>query len=164
MAEAYNELRSLARAMIRKESPGHTLQATALVHEIYVRLAARRELGVRSREDFLGVARWLMRRVLVDHARRRAALKRSCETVAAPVERQDERLLSCEPKLREALERLRAIDARQAAIVEHRFLRGLNVSETASLLQVSEKTVKRDWSTARVWLFRELTRTNHAGK
>ena len=164
MKQAYADLRSAARAMLRNERPGHTLQATALVHEIYLRLIRRRDLGVSTPDELVSVGRLLMQRVLVDHGRRKKRLKRNAgetyQPVAAEMQVCTEQSLTEQTRagLLDALQRLREVDARQAQVVELRFINGLSVYDTAKALRISEKTVKRDWRTARVWLYRELTR------
>lgn len=158
-ALVYDELRRLARAYIRGERPGQTLQATALVHEAYLRLA---QAGApwRDKQHFVGIAARSMRQVLVDRARARGAQKRwaGLDRVslsdALAVAANEESML---PALDEALERLSAIDSEQARIVELRFFAGLSVEETADALSLSPATVKRRWSLARAWLFRELS-------
>lgn len=155
---AYNELRRLASAYLRKERSEHTLQTSSLVNEAYLRLAGDRKAPFQDRQHYLRVASLAMRHVLVDHARRRGALKREGgERVdldqAAPVDSGKlEEILTIDT----ALEKLSGIDPRQAEIVELRFFGGLSVAETAEALEISEKTVKRDWAVARAWLHGEL--------
>jgi RNA polymerase sigma factor (TIGR02999 family) len=159
----YRELHRLARSYMRRERPDHTLQATALINEAYLRLAG----GVvdwKNREHFIGVAAQVMRRVLVDHARARNAdmrgggLKRVDleEGLALSSARSDE-LLS----LDEALEALAKINGRQARVVELHYFGGLSMEQIAALLGISERSVKRDWSLARIWLF-EALRSNRS--
>jgi RNA polymerase sigma-70 factor, ECF subfamily len=157
----YHELRRLARYYLRGERRGHTLQATALVHETYLRLLSQREGLWDDRARFIGIAAHLMREILVDYARGRQREKRGGkeqqrvplrEGVAVLNPVQTEHWIA----LDSALERLAQLDARQAQIVEMRYFGGLTVEETASLLDISPKTVKRDWSAARAWLRREL--------
>ncbi len=155
----YDELHRLASSYLRRERSGHTLQSTALVNEAWMKLADQ-SAPWQNRAHFLGVAAQAMRRILVDHARRRAAGKRggaeervTLADVAAPGGT-DFDLVA----LDEALERLAALDERQARMVTMRFFAGLTVEETAEVLGVSEKTVKRDWAAAKAWLHRELTR------
>jgi RNA polymerase sigma factor (TIGR02999 family) len=159
---AYGELRSAAASLLRRERPGHTLQATALVHELYLRLAKRRNLGLNDTGELIGVARHLMRRVLTDHGRRHKRAKRNAGQPALPLT--EELAVPNSPRasiqLGEAIERLKALDPRQARVVDLRFFNGLSVPETAAALGISEKTVKREWATARAWLYREL----HAGE
>jgi RNA polymerase sigma-70 factor, ECF subfamily len=155
----YDELRRLARRYMRNERPGHTLQATALVHEAYLKLIEQRDTTWQNRAHFFGVAAQLMRRILVDHARAKLAKKRggsqqkiSLDVPAALVPAQPEQFLA----LNEALDRLSQRDPRQGRVVELRFFGGLSDEETAEVLAISARTVKRDWSVARAWLFREL--------
>jgi RNA polymerase sigma-70 factor (ECF subfamily) len=155
----YDELRRLAAAYMRRERPGQTLQATALVHEVYLRLAAA-DVAWHDERHFMGIAARSMRQILVERARARGAQKRWAgldrvsltESLvhAAP----DEAML---PALDEALDRLAQLDPEQARIVELRYFAGMSVEETASALGLSPATVKRRWSLARAWLFRELT-------
>ncbi len=157
----YEELRSLAAQYMRAERRDHTLQPTALVHEAYVRLIDRRHASWQDRSHFLGVAAQAMRCILVDHARNRRAAKRGGDRrqlllneAIDSAEKSDEYLVA----LDEALTELAALDSRQAQVVELRFFGGLTVEETAKLLAVSEKTVKRDWAVAKGWLHREITK------
>ncbi len=162
----YDELRRLARHYLRQERPDHTLQATALVHEAYLRLVDQRERTWQSRAHFIGAAAQLMRRILVDYARGRQTAKRGRVPQKVPLE---EALLFSEEQSEElvaldgALERLAQIDARQSRIVELRFFGGLTVEETAEVVGISPKTVKRDWSVARAWLHREITKGVNVG-
>jgi RNA polymerase sigma-70 factor (ECF subfamily) len=156
----YEELRRLARQQMRQERADHTLQATALVHEAYLRLVNHPDRSWQSRAHFIGVAAQVMRRILIDYARSRRAAKRgrgphkvSLEEPLLFSEEQSEDLLA----LNAALERLAQFDERVSRIVELRFFGGLTVEEAAEVLGVSPKTVKRDWSVARAWLHRELT-------
>jgi len=154
----YDELRRLAAAYMRRERPGQTLQPTALVHEAYMRLARAGQPWTDKRH-FVGIAARSMRQILVERARARGAQKRwaglnrvslsdSLAVAADP-----EAML---PALDEALERLAAIDAEQARIVELRFFAGLSIEEAAEAMGISPATLKRRWSLARAWLFREL--------
>jgi RNA polymerase sigma factor (TIGR02999 family) len=155
----YGELRRLAAGYLRRERTGHTLQPTALVNEAWMKLAGQ-DTTWQNRAHFLGVAAGAMRRILVDHARRRQAQKRGggerrvtlTDGVAAAGGGNEIDLV----RLDEALERLAALDARQARMVTMRFFAGLTVEETAEALGVSEKTVKRDWAAAKAYLRREL--------
>ena len=158
----YDELHRLARHQMRNERSDHTLQATALVHETYLRLVNQRERTWQNRAHFIGVAAQVMRRILVDYARARRATKREGMLQRVPLEepllfteQQSEELLA----LNEALERLTQIDVRQSRVVELRFFGGLTVDETAESLGMSSKTVKRDWSVARAWLHREVSKS-----
>jgi len=147
----YSELRTIAAYYLRNESATATLQPTALVHEAYLRLRNQRE-AFRDRRHFYGVAAHLIRLMVVDHARRRRARERAAQL--APERAADE--MDFYDELDQALERLAGIDERQARVVELRFFAGLDVEETAELLRVSPKTVKRDWAMARSWLHGEL--------
>jgi len=156
----YKELRRLAGHYMRDERASHTLQPTALVHEAYLRLAGQERADWQNRAQFIGVAAQLMRRVLVDHARRSAAAKRPSAAVTLDEPRFDkavsigqaEEILAVD----EVLERLAHLDPQQARIVELRYFGGLSVEETAEAIGISPRTVKRDWAMARVWLRQEL--------
>ncbi len=155
----YGELRGLAARYMRQERPDHTLQPTALVHEAYLRLMEQRQIDWQSRAHFYAVAAQLMRRILVDHARARRAGKRggshhkvSLEEAADIRHHQSVDLIG----LDDALERLARWDTRQSRIVELRFFGGLSIEETAEVLGVSTRTVKREWTVARAWLYGEL--------
>jgi RNA polymerase sigma-70 factor (ECF subfamily) len=155
----YNELHRLAMHHMRNERPGHTLQATALVNEAYLKLIDNREANWQNRAHFLAIASQAMRRVLIDHARSKRRVKRgglqqkvALEDVQIAAEEQTYDLIA----LDEALDRLAKVDARQGRIVELRFFGGLSVEQTAEVLSISPKTVKRDWAVARAWLHREL--------
>jgi RNA polymerase sigma factor (TIGR02999 family) len=154
----YDRLHAMAAAVLRSERPDHTLSATALVHEAYLRLPEPGRVEWQDRGHFMAVACRVMRRVLVDHARRRAAAKRGGgervtlrDDLAALPDRTLEIL-----SLDEALSRLETLDERQARVVEMRFFSGLEVDEIGRVLGVSEATVKRDWRFARAWLLAEL--------
>jgi RNA polymerase sigma factor (TIGR02999 family) len=155
----YEELRQQAARYLRKERPNHSLQATALINEAFLRLIDVKDVQWQNRAHFFAIAANLMRRILVDHARRRDAEKRGGSQVCLTL---DEGLAwANEPDvdllaIDEALDRLAIIDEQQARIVELRFFSGLTVEETATALGVSPKTVKRDWSVARAWLKREI--------
>jgi RNA polymerase sigma factor (TIGR02999 family) len=156
----YDELRRLAGRYLRSERPDHTLRGTELVHEAYLRLVDQQPGQLQTRAQFFGVAARLMREILVDYARSRRALKRDYRmTLAldAAVElpqKRDFDLLA----LDDALNELSRLDEQQARIVELRFFGGLSIEETADILQISPATVKRDWATARAWLYREISR------
>jgi RNA polymerase sigma factor (TIGR02999 family) len=164
----YEELRRLAVSYLRSESPGHTLQPTALVHEAFLRLVGRAP-DCENRSQFYGVAAHLMRQILVDHARTREAAKRGggsehlCldEELVVSLERDTD--LTDLVALDEALDRLAAADSRKARVVELRFFGGLSVQESAEVLNVAEKTVRRDWQFAKTWLLRELSREKGDG-
>ena len=153
----YGELRRLARGYLRRERPGHSLPPTALVHEAYLKLVDQRRVRWQNRAQFFAIAAHLMRRLLVDHARTRSALKRGA---GARVPLQD--LAAGAPPdiellaLDEALDRLSALYPRQGQLVELRFFGGLTVPEIAAALGVAPITVKRDWALARAWLHREV--------
>jgi RNA polymerase sigma factor (TIGR02999 family) len=154
----YDELRRLAHHYMRSERPGHTLQTTALVNEVYLRLAGIDGLQWRDRAHFFAMAATLMRRVLVDYARLRGRSKRGAGVSVTSL---DENALAPRPEvdivaLDEALERLASVDPQQSRVVELRFFAGLSVEETAEALGISPATVKRDWSTAKLWLYNEL--------
>jgi len=155
----YNELRRLAAAYMRRERPGQTLQATALVHEAYLRLAGAGTPWTDKRH-FVGIAARSMRQILVERARARGAQKRWAGldrvtmTDALAVARDEDGMM---PALDEALTRLEQIDAEQARIVELRYFAGLSIEETADALDISPATLKRRWALARAWLFRELS-------
>ncbi len=158
MPLVYGELRRLAASHLRSERGDHTLQPTALVHEAYLRLVGQRSVSWANRAHFFGIAARMMRRVLVDHARRRLAAKRSPGTLyvalgedAAAPDRTPELLA-----LDRALTELERLDPRQARVVELRFFAGLSVEETAEVAGVSTATVKREWRTARAFLRHEI--------
>jgi RNA polymerase sigma-70 factor (ECF subfamily) len=155
----YDQLKRLARRYMRRERAGHTLQTTALVHEAYLKLVGQHSPHWQGRAQFYGTAAQLMRRILIDHARRHLREKRGGTQVILPLEEglaftpeHSEDLL----KLDEALDRLSKLDPRQSRIVELRFFGGLSVEETSRFLNVSPITVKRDWAVAKVWLYGEL--------
>jgi len=155
----YDELRRQAARAMRREGDAHTLQATALVHEAYLRLVDQRRVEWRSRAHFFGVAAQMMRRVLVDHARARLADKRggALQRVTLGDVGPDESNHELDVlALHDALERLAALDPRQARLVELRYFGGLGIEDTAEALEVSPATVKREWAVARAWLRREL--------
>jgi RNA polymerase sigma-70 factor (ECF subfamily) len=154
----YAELHRLAKAYMRRERPDHTLQATALINEAYLRLA-HEDTDWNSREHFIGVAANVMRRVLVDYARAHRAEQRGGGLKR--VEMQDDLAISAEKldeveQIDEALKGLEQHNPRHAKVVELRYFGGLSVEQIASLLEVSPRSVKRDWSLARIWLFRKL--------
>jgi len=157
----YDELRRLAQYYMGRENAGHTLQATALVHEAYLRLFDQRRMQWQNRAHFFGIAAQMIRRILVDHARATRAAKRGGGAVALSL---DEALGVAEKKdiemiaLDDALRTLAEVDHQQAKIVEMRFFTGLTIEETAEALGISPATVKRDWVSAKAWLFREMTR------
>jgi RNA polymerase sigma-70 factor (ECF subfamily) len=155
----YDELRRLGRRYMKGERPGHSLQTTALVNEAYTRLVDYKRMQWQDRAHFFAVSAQVMRRILVDHARRHN-LKRggavqhvSLEEAAVVGGEEDTDLVA----LDDALNALARIDPRKVQVVEMRFFGGLSVEETAEVLKISTVTVKRDWRTARTWLYRELT-------
>lgn len=161
----YQELRRLARYYMRQERPGHSLQTTALVNEAYLRLVDYKRMQWQNRAHFFAVSAQAMRRILVDHARRHNAKRgKGIEHVAleetAVVGRESEADLV---KLDDALRGLEELDPRKARVVELRFFGGLSVEETAEVLKVSPVTVMRDWSTARAWLYREMSGASKHG-
>lgn len=161
LPQIYDELRALAAQHLRKERPGHTLQATALVNEAFLRLSGRERVHVEARVQFFAVAAQAMRRVLVDHARRRRAEKRGGHDSPVPLTEVAEAELTASPlvdvlDVDEALTRLAALDERQARIVELKFFAGMEVEEIAAALDVSASTVQREWRMARAWLRHQL--------
>jgi RNA polymerase sigma factor (TIGR02999 family) len=167
LPRVYDELRRIARSRLRRERVGHTLAATDLVHEAFMKLAPFERIDWRSRAHFFAIASRAMRNVLVDHAVRRGAAKRGAGAPMVPIADADattEQPLDDLIALSEALERLERLDARQAQVVECRFFGGLSLEETAEALNTSAATVSRDWAFARAWLHHELsTRANPAG-
>ena len=157
----YDELRRVARYALGGQRPDHTLGSTALVHEAYMRLVGRTSVHFENRVHFFAVASHLMRRILVDHARKRNAAKRGGNNVTLVL---DEGLATPSKKevdlcaLDDALTTLASLDNRQANIVEMRFFGGLSIDETSQALGISPATVKREWTTARAWLYDEMTR------
>jgi len=155
----YAELRRLAASYMRRERVDHTLQPTALVHEAYLKLVEQRSVDWQGRAHFFGIAAQVMRRILIDHARGYLRDKRGGGQKPVPI---DEALVFAPEqsmelvKIDQALEQLTKLDPRQAKIVELRFFGGLTVEQTADVLGISEKTVKRDWSMAKAWLRGEL--------
>jgi len=156
-----SELRRLARSYLRGERSNHTLQTTALVNEAYLRLVGQQRVEWQDRAHFFGIAAQMMRRILVDHARRKQSQKRGADATRVSLNEE----IDAGPDagvdvlaLDEALEALGKLDARQARVVELRFFGGLSVEETAAALDISTATVKREWVTARAWLFRRLSR------
>ncbi len=158
----YQELHRLASRYLRQERPGHTLQSTALVNEAYLKLVGQHDVKWQNRAHFFGIASQLIRRILVDYARNRYAAKRGAnaprlsldEALGVPEAQRDLDILA----LNDALDDLAKIDPRQSRVVELRFFAGLSVEETAEVLQMSPATVKREWTAAKAWLFREIRR------
>lgn len=158
----YNELRRLAHYHLRNERPNHTLQSTALVNEAYLRLMKVDPVRFENRNQFFALAAHLMRRILVDHARQRNAAKRDGgfalelnEAIAIRKARTVDLIA-----LDEALDSLSRMDPQQSRIVELRFFAGLSIEETSHALGISPATVKRDWSTAKAWLYHEISRND----
>jgi RNA polymerase sigma factor (TIGR02999 family) len=160
LAEIYGELRKLAASYIRRERPNHTLQATALVNEAFMKLVDQRAVHWQNRAHFFGIAAQLMRRILVDYARAQGAAKRGSgqaplslneELVGTPGSDLDVLALD------EALTRLSIMDTQQARVVELRYFGGLTVDETALVLGISPATVGREWTLAKAWLYAELS-------
>src|SRR5262245_11526538 len=156
----YEELHRLARRYMRRESPGHTLQTSALVNEAFLRLVDQRNVHWQNRAHFFGIAAQMMRRILVDYARGRHYAKRGGGEHAMTF---DEGLIVSDERsaqvvaVHEALEELSKIDSRKGQIVELRFFGGLSIEETADVLAVSPGTVMRDWTLAKAWLHREMS-------
>jgi RNA polymerase sigma factor (TIGR02999 family) len=161
----YDELHRLASRQLRRERSDHTLQTTALVHEAYLRLVGQRNANWQNRAQFFGVAAQLMRRILVDYARTHKASKRggsyrriSLSEGAVLTEEKDTDLT----ELDELLDRLGRLDPQQSRVVELRIFGGLTVEETAEVMGISSRTVKREWSMARAWLHQQINRTGAA--
>lgn len=159
----YKELREIAHYHLQRERPGHTLQSAALVHEAYLRLVDQRPFEADNRAHFLAVASRLMRQILVDYARSRAAAKRGADL---RVELDAALVLSPERNadiiaLDEALNTLMKMDEQQGKIVEMRFFGGLSIEEIGEVLGISRSTVKREWNVAKAWLMREMRRDSH---
>jgi RNA polymerase sigma factor (TIGR02999 family) len=159
----YDELRRLARYYLASQRSDHTLQSTAVVHEAYLRLAGRDNVHWENRSHFFAVAAQLMRRILVDHARKRNAAKRGgahltllVDEAVGPSSQRELDLVA----LDDALKALAELDERQSRIVELRFFGGLSIEDTSRILEISPATVKREWSTARAWLYEEISGRN----
>src|SRR5256712_1490221 len=157
----YEELHRLAHQYMNKERPGHTLQTSALVNEAYLRLIDQKQVHWQNRAHFFGIAAQLMRRILVDYARNRryakrggGALKVSLDEAAMVSQDRAAELIA----LDEALQNLTAIDPRRSQVVELRFFGGLSIEETAEVIKISRNTVIRDWTMAKAWLFREISK------
>ena len=156
----YDELRRVARRHLRRERPGHSLQATALVHEVYLRLVDVDRMTLKSRTHFFAVAARLMRQILVDHARRKGAGKRgggvtmmSLDEVSPAAQTSNVDVLA----LDQALDTLSSFDLQQCRVVELRFFAGLNIDEAAEALGISTATVEREWAMAKAWLYQRLS-------
>jgi RNA polymerase sigma factor (TIGR02999 family) len=162
MPLVYDELHRLAHQHLRREAPGHILQTSALIHEAYLRLVDPPEIRWENRNHFFGIAARLMRRILVDEARKRNAAKRGGTFIQVPIDEatsvahvQSANIAA----LDDALKILETVDARQGRIVELRFFGGLSVEETGKVLEVSPGTVMREWTFARAWLKKEMNGT-----
>ena len=161
----YHELKRIAGGQLKNERSGHTLQATALVHEAYLKLVDQRGVDWQGRAHFFGIAAQLMRRILLDYAKSRGRLKRGGDAHRTSL---DEALVVAGDRASDlvlidaALTRLEQLDPRQAKVVELRFFGGLSVEETAAAMSISAPTVKREWAMARAWLHRELGSRNTA--
>lgn len=159
LAQVYDELKRQARFLMARERSGHTLQPTALVHEAFLKLGDGSKIQWKDRWHFYGIISRMMRQILVDHARTRSAAKRgsspihlSLDDVQVSIEERAGSIVAVD----EVLSRLENIDERQAKIVEMRFFGGMSNAEIAEVLSVSERTVVREWQSARLWLYREL--------
>ncbi len=159
MPLVYDELRRLARSYLRRERSDHTLQPTALVNEAYLKLVDQSRVSWQDRHHFFGIAAQMMRRVLVDHARANAAEKRGGQRDKVPL---DEAIVPTRERaaelveLDDALQRLTDVFPRKGKVVELRFFGGFSVEESAEILGVSDKTVMREWESAKLWLYREM--------
>ena len=164
MPLVYFELRRAAHRHLQGERPNHTLRTTELVHEAYLRLVDQKPAEFESRSHFLAVLALLMREILVDYARRRRAAKRGygCKITLDPALAVPEEQHLDVLALDDALKELERFDPPQARVVELRFFGGLSIDEVAGVLKISPATVKREWATARAWLYRELDRTAEA--
>lgn len=162
MPLVYSELHRIANHYLRSERPDHTLQSTALVHEAYVRLADQSLPQWQNRAHFFAVAAQLMRQILVDYARSYRASKRGGDVYKLALDEAEDTPQGFDldiVALDDALKELAAMDSQQSRVVELKFFGGLSIDETAEVLGISASTVKRDWITARAWLFRELDRS-----
>jgi len=160
----YDELRRLAHRYLRKERPDHTLQSAALVHEAYLRLIKQQPMHFENRAHFFAVSAQLMRQILVEYARRRKAAKRgpgyklTLDESIAPAKSRSVNLIA----LDDALNGLAKVDPQQCRIVELRFFSGLSIEETSQVLGVSPATVKREWKTAKLWLYNQIRRAERS--
>jgi RNA polymerase sigma-70 factor (ECF subfamily) len=155
----YDELRALARQYMRSERPGHTLQTTVLVHEAYLRLGGQKDAGWESKAHFMRMAAKVMRRVLIDHARRKRSVKKGGKLSREPLDKAADIMEEASVDLLtldSALSRLAEIDKQMAEVVEFRFFAGLTVEETAKIMGISESTVKHDWMLAKAWLKQQV--------
>jgi RNA polymerase sigma factor (TIGR02999 family) len=163
----YDELHRQASRYLRRERPDHTIQTTALINEVYIKLIEQKEIHWQNRAHFFGIAARLMRQILIDHARTKHREKRGGDDLQIPLEEvtmiavdnRDFNLLA----LDEALTRLAVIDEQQSRVVELRYFGGLSIEETAKALHISTATVKRDWQMAKAWLHHELTKQRSKG-
>lgn len=158
----YQELKRIARRHLRNETPGHTLQTTALVNEAYLRLVDQKRVRWQNRAHFYAIAAQTMRRILVDHARSRARVKRGGTVLKVSLDEAAEVSFGQAAEilaLDEALQQLSKIDARRSQVVELRFFGGLGNAEIAEVLKIAPNTVIRDWNMARAWLYREMSGT-----
>ena len=161
----YNELRKMARSQMARESPGHTLQATAFVHEAYIRLMADEGSRFQNKAHFFTAAAEAMRRILIEHARRKNRNKRQGNMQRIDL---DETLMIQEPKdeellvLDEALSRLEKHDKEMSDVLKLRFFVGLTVQETAEMLNIAPRTIDRQWAAARAWLYREMRKNSRS--
>lgn len=159
----YDELRAIAQRHLRRERSAHTLQRTALVHEAFLRMVDQQSVTVQSRAHFFGLASQMMRRILVDHARKRAAAKRGANPVRVDLDQMPDDTnedaaadLDFE-EFDQLLQRFENLEPRSGRLVELRFFGGLSIDEAATVLDISAATAKRDWAIARAWLQRELS-------
>lgn len=160
MPLVYQELRRVARRHMRAEDAGHSLEATALVNDVYIRLVDQKRVNWQNRAHFFGAAARIIRRLLVEHARARHRLKRGGDALKISLNGEINVRAAVDldvVALDEALSRLAKLDPQQERIIELRFFAGLSIEETAEALNISPATVKRDWTTARAWLYREMT-------
>jgi RNA polymerase sigma factor (TIGR02999 family) len=159
----YDDLRRVARSHLRRERPGHSLQATALVHEVFLRLVDVDRMTLKNRMHFFALSARLMRQILVDHARRQRATKRGSGAMGISLNEASGAAAPASPSsvdvlaLDEALDTLSSLDLRQCRVVELRFFAGLNIPETADALGVSTATVEREWAMAKAWLHQQLS-------
>lgn len=164
IVELYSELRILANAKLKRQPLGQTLQATALVHEAYIRLSKNSDLRWENKGHFFAAAAEAMRRILVDQARRKASARRGGQVTKEPLHHHDieappvdQRIL----QVNEALSRLEAEDTTKATIVKLRFFAGLSHEEIAALIGVSEKTIRRHWNFSKIWLFQRISKSSN---
>lgn len=166
MPLVYAELRKMARRHIARERPGHTIQTTALVHELYLRLVDQERVRWQDRNHFFALAAQMMRRILVDHARKRLNIKGGGNVVLVPLEAAGEVFAKRAAEvvaIEDAVKTLSAVDERKGRIVELRFFGGLSIEETPDVLGVSAGTIMRDWTLAKAWLKREVSGTRRDG-